>query len=513
MADEGLPGARFVDWLADRGLLLGPFVYTDYWASVFGLEGGSRDDHVRRGWVDPALFRAGVHRPDLELPRLRYYLLLLLVGPLLLPFRSFRRLGRYPIRHRRTVGDELADRLEPYRLELSEVAPGRVSVSMDGEVLAGDVVDPRGTAAFSSLFYASYKLPFATVTGILALGIVVPLLDRTGLLDAALDLWLPLAFPVLALGLWLLYRDVATALLGTVPVLVGWLVLVAVGRDSSDWSLFLVALGLLLALALAADWFFVPRPVPPSLFLYARDGPGLAFDRETDAPYWLEGERYWVWRYLMLVPAEVNKFWERDWERAELWVRADGPDAGRLEWVVVDAHYRELWIPFDRLGPPDRLSRQTDLALEAAREGRAGLWLVEVDMNLLFHSPFVRTVSYLPEQDLVPVRSLWHVLSGLFRRGSRDDAAAYLSEMDRLRLERGTGVLADLPEAVVSLAARHILSTPWTFWRYPLGAHRRRERRLYGDDGTDIGAPKADPELQVKSPSRSNPGITRMERV
>ncbi|MFV1986731.1 MAG: hypothetical protein ACC682_05600 [Gemmatimonadota bacterium] len=490
---------RLVDWLAEQGLLLGPFVYVDYWASVLGFDGGVRTEHVERGWVDPALFRAGVHRPDLELPRLRYYIALLLVGPFLLPFRAFRRLGRSPIRHRRQVGDELAGRLDPFELDLEETTPGRVAVSKHGETLAADVVDPRRTAAFSSLFYATYKLPFATVTGIVAVGIAVPMLNRLGLLEPALRIWLPLGLPVLALVLYLLYRDVATALLGTVPVLAGWIILLAFGTQaSSEWSLFFGALAILLALALVADWFFVPRPVPPSLHLYSGVGPGSPFDRPDDAPYWLEGDHYWVWRYLMLVPAELNKFWERDWERAELWVRADGPDAGRLEWVVVDAHYRELWIPYHRLGPAERLGRQEEAARESVSGGGTGFWLVEVDMNLIFHSPFVRTVTFVTEEDYLPVRSFWHLLSGLFRRGPRDDATEYLPALDRVRLERGAGVLADLPEAIVSLASRHILSIPWRYWRYPLGAHRRRTRHLYEGDAERSAAPRADRRLQIK---------------
>ena len=497
--DRDAAHGRLVDWLSERGLLLGPFVYVDYWASVLGLEDGIRGAHVERSWVDPPLFRAGVHRPDLELPRLRYYVALLLLGPLLLPFRAFRRLGRLSIRHRREVGDELSGRLDPFELELRRCGPGRVDVLKDGETLAEDVVDPRRMAAFSSLFYATYKLPFATVTGILAMAVVAPLLAQAGLLQRALEIWMPVALPILALLLFLLYRDVATAIFGIVPVAVGWLSLVALGTSGPpNWSLFFAALAILLALALLADWFFVPRPVPPSLHLYADSGPARAFDGDGDAPGWLEGGRYWVWRYLMLVPAEVNKFWERDWERAELWVRADGPDAGRLEWVVVDAHYRELWIPYERLGPVDRLRRQSDLADETLTRGATGFWLVEVDMNLLFHSPFVRTATFVPEGDDLPVRSLWHVLNGLFRRGPRDDPGAYLPILDRVRLERGEGVLDDLPEAIVSLAARHILAIPWTHWRYPLGAHRRREPRLYEARASGTGEPKADRTLQIK---------------
>jgi len=504
MVDGAGGGSRggagpLVDWLAEHGLLLGPFVYIDYWASVLGLHPGARAAHIERGWVDPPLFRAGVHRPDLELPRLRYYMALLLIGPLLLPFRAFRRLGKYPIRHRRGVGDELATRLEPFQLDLEQRGAGRVDVRIGDCLLGADVIDPCRNAAFSSLFYATYKLPFATVTGIVAMAVAGPLLSRFGLLDRAMDLWVPLVLPAIAVLLYVLYRDVATAILGTVPVLVGWLILLAVARQTADWGLFFGALVLLLAFSLVADWFFVPRPVPPSLHFYARDGDARAFEREEDAPYWLEGECYWVWRYRMLVPAELNKFWERDWERAELWVRADGPDAGRLEWVVVDAHYRELWIPYERLGPPDRLRRQEEEARENIEAGGTGFWLVEVDMNLVFHTPFVRTVSFVPEGDAVPAQSLWHVLSGLFRRGPRDDPSVYLPALDRIRLARGTAALADVPEVIASLTARQILAIPWRFWRYPLGAQRRREPRIYDTNRVEDGSLRADRELQIKA--------------
>jgi hypothetical protein len=254
----------------------------------------------------------------------------------------------------------------------------------------------------------------------------------------------------------------------------------------------------LLALLLAADWFFLPRPVPPVLMLYSKDAPARAYERPGDEPYWLEGRTYWVWRYLMLSPAELNKFWERDWERVEIWIRADGPEAGRLEWVVLDAHYRELWIPYERLGSEERIVRQRTAALEHATTGRPGISLVEVDASLIFHTPYIRTVSFLPEAEDIPVRSLWHLLSGLFKRGRRDDPDDYLPTLDLLRLRRGHGILDDIPEAIVPFAARHLLSIPWRYWRYPLGAQRRWNRRLYEQRRSQESPPAADPELQIK---------------
>ncbi len=491
-----------VDWLMRHGLLRGPFLFVDYWANVLDL--GVREAHERDGWIDAALFRATLDRPDLELPRLRYYIALFIIGPLLLPLRAVRRLGRYRIRYRREVGETAQERLAPFRLEIAPAADGRVDVRVGDTLLARSLLDPRRIAGFTSLFYAAYKLPIATITGIVAMGVAVPLLRAAGLLEAALALWMPVVLPAVILFLYLLYRDIPTALLGVVPLVVGWLLIRAFGHATVGWGPFFGSMGLLLALALLADFFFIPRPVPPVLMLYTRDEPGNPYPRPGDAPTWLEGRSYWVWRYLMLVPAEVNKFWERDWERAEIWIRADGPDAGRLEWVVLDAHYRELWIPYERLGSAERLSRQARHARRRIAAGEPGVWLVEVDANLLFHTPLVRTVSFVPEGEDIHARSLWHLLSGLFVRGPRDDPDDYLPVLDRLRLERGSGILADLPEAVIPFAARHMLSIPWRYWRYPLGAQRRRETRLYGRGG-DRPEPEA-AALQIKAAPRADAG-------
>ena len=203
----------------------------------------------------------------------------------------------------------------------------------------------------------------------------------------------------------------------------------------------------------------------------------------------------------MLSPAELNKFWERDWERIEIWIRADGPDAGALEWVVTDAHYRELWIPFEGLGTPERLEKQRTRALEHAGDGDPGLWLVEVDAHPVFHTPYVRTVSFIPERDEIHVQSLSHLLSSLFARRRRDDPDDYIPALDRLRMETGREILGDIPELIAHLSAREMLATPWHYWRYPLGAQRRREPRLY--DGKKGGGPPpaSDPHMQIKAPS------------
>lgn len=503
IATEGVdPAPRatgsLVRWFLEQRLLRGPFLFMDYWASVLRLGGIVPDRHAREGFIDPPLFRLGIDRPDLEIPRLRHYLLLLLATPVLLPIRCFRRLGRYRFRFGRGVGEEVQAALGRYRLELEPAGPGRVHVHRNGSYLARDVLDPYLVSGFCSLFWAAYKLPLASLSAILLVAVLTPILSATGFLVLITDYWVPVGVPLLVVLLYLTYRDWPTAIFGALPLLFGRYLIAVFGPGSEDWRAFFWSLAGLFALYLLVDWFFLPRPVPPVLLLYAADGPGFPYARPEDAPYWIDGKRYWVWRYLILSPAELNKFWERDWERVDLWIRADGPNAGQLEWVVTDMHYREIWIPYSALGTTEVLARHRDSAVEAAREARAGTWLLETDADLVVHYPYFRTVSFLPEAGNVPIRSVRHVIASLWKRARDPDVDRHMRALDRARLRLGQNILGDVPEVIVRRASRHLVAQPWRYWRYPLGAATREELRLYGYEYPIQPPPAADPELQIK---------------
>lgn len=499
----GQPSGSIASWLAEHDLLRGPFLFVDYWASVLRLEGATPEEHVRLGFVDRSLFRVGLDRPDLELPRLRQYVWFFFLGPFLLPFRAFRRLGRYRIQFRRAAGEDVVRALDPFRLKLESRPSGRVDVAKGGHVLAEDVVDPRSMTGFSSLFYAAYKLPMAAIVAAIFTLLSIPVLARLGWIEAVREHYILIGLPVLATVLWILFRDAIAAILGAVPVLIGTYLVGAFHlTPTQDWTAYLQGLIAIVLLYLAIDWFFLPRPVPPVLMLYTKRGPGVPYRREGDAPYWLEGETYWVWRYLLLTPAELNKFWERDWERVELWIRADGERAGVLEWVVTDGHYRELWVPASRLASAELMRECAEAAVDAVNSGSAGVWLVEVDANPVFHTPYFRLVTFLPETGGIPARGVWYALRGLWRRARNDDPDDYLPELDRTRIREGVNLLDDVPEFVADLTARHLLKQPWTYWRYPYGAGRRREDRLYSTDSRAGPPLAADPTLQVKSPER-----------
>ena len=494
------PGANpLLRSLAEGGLLRGPFPFVDYWANVLGLDGISPEDPGRARLIHGPTFRLGVNRPDLEIPRLHTYLLPLLAGPGLFLVRSFRRLGRYASRF--AAEPPAAVRaLDAFRLGLEPRGDGRVDVlDADGRPLAEGVVDPFRVGGFCSLFWAVNKIPLAALASTILVLVAWPTARSAEVLPFALRLWIPVGFPLAVLAFWALYREWATALLGAMPVLIGRLLLSS-GEAAAGlpWGNMAVALGAMMVLYVAADWFFVPRPVPPALLFYEREGRAAPYAREEDAPYWLEGDRYWVWRYLLLSPAEVNKFWERDWERVEIWIRADGAGAGQLEWVVTDLHYRELWFPYDALTRAPVRERDRRLATEAATSGSSGVWLIEVDADVLFHYPAIQGASFLPDTGTVPVRGLGHLLRALRER--RDDPAARgaRQRLADLRISHGVHVLGDLPELIAPMTADRLLSLPWKYWRYPLGAASRRRPPLYGRLPDPEPPPAADRSLQVK---------------
>jgi hypothetical protein len=511
--DAPRKGGALVGWLRQQNLLRGPYLFVDYWANVLGLEGVVPDRHSARRFIDLPLFRLGVDRPDLEIPRLRSYVFLFLVGPFLVAFRFFRRLGQYRLGFRSPRARQVQESLDQFRLDLRSNGDGRVDVGLGETTFARHVLDPYLVSGYSSLFWAANKLPLASFSAILLVAIMTPVLHATHLLDVTLDFWVLLAFPGLVLLMLAVYREWTTAVLGALPVVIGrylWGVLGPSGTGS--WATFFWSLAGLYLLYLLADWFFMPRPVPPALLLYTADGEGRPYDRGGDAPYWLEGRTYWVWRYLLLSPAELNKFWERDWERVELWIRADGPDAGALEWVVTDLHYRELWIPYESFGSRASLQRSRMGALHAAAAGEPGVWVVETDADLVFHFPIFRALSFQQDTEGIPVHGIRHVLGSLWKRVADEQTRQPMRALERIRMETGVDVLGDLPEIIAPLAARKLLSQPWRYWRYPLGVARRREHRLYENENLPRERPlAAPPDLQIKAQTAPRPRHARGE--
>ncbi len=81
-----------------------------------------------------------------------------------------------------------------------------------------------------------------------------------------------------------------------------------------------------------------------NLYWYDKRPEAFPMQSQEDAPVWLKGDQYWVFRNLFWWPFELtvgSKGLEHeDWERIELWVNAN---TGKPEWIISDYHWRELW--------------------------------------------------------------------------------------------------------------------------------------------------------------------------
>jgi hypothetical protein len=492
------PEHRASDLPAIRALRdgVGPYLFCDYWASVFRLRSIPARRLLETGLVSLEHFRKAIDRPLTRLPKLRYYILAFVLVPALFPYKVVYDIMRLLRGRAEKVAHPVHHLMDRYELALEEAGEGRVHVRAGSKPVGEDLIDPDQIGVEVSFFYPTYKLLIAGLCSVaLSMG-VLPLLWRFELLAPLETHVNVIAALLLALLLHAVFRDLVTALLAPLPILAVHLLIRA---PDSRGDLLLAAIGFI-GLYYAVEWFFLPRPLPPSLFLYVNRPDSELFPYERQhAPYWLEGEHYWVWRFLVYAPGELTKFWEKDWERVEVWVRADGPRAGRIEWVVNDCHYRELWFRYERL-VGEHHGQTLDWHLERGLEAdRRLLWIIESDMDLLFHAPFVRGI-FLADRDAIGFRaSLARLLRALWVRPRSDRYERYARALAELEVD-GAELLADVPEHVRGLTLRSMVRMPWDYWRYPLGAATAPHRFVYEDIDRRVAPapPAADPHLQVK---------------
>jgi hypothetical protein len=184
-----------------------------------------------------------------------------------------------------------------------------------------------------------------------------------------------------------------------------------------------------------------------------------------------------------------------------VWVRADGDEAGMIEWIVVDFHFRELWIPYERtLSKQAAQEHRRALAEMRLDPERAATWVVEVDTDFVGHWPEMRGVFLLPLRHGWR-KARWQQLARSLRvEVESDHYRDFRETTHRLRLDR-RDFLEDIPEHLRWIALRRLIAIPWQYWRYPRGANTVARPYLYGDAG-DVGGPPGANEqgLQFKSP-------------
>jgi len=479
----------------------GPYLFCDYWASVLNLQ-----DIVNLGSLSTAglsleIFRKILNRPSAGLPRLGYYILYSILKPFILIYQGAMKLvGRRRCKADTSYKrDAMQNLLLDHALRIDPKEGGRADIYFDGELVAPGVVNPLRLRASASLFFGRYKVFLASAVALGYGALVEPVASLFGAENVLVPYLGVLFYPIVFVILWLLFNDILTAVVAPLPLIA----ITRIVHISQGFKGFVLAVALTAVVLYLVEWFFIPRSLPPALYLYVNDAKNKLFPYKAGhEPYWLEGKFYWVWRYVTLAPAELLKFWEKDWERLEIWVRADGEERGRIEWVVTDWHYRELWYKYDAF-TGDRARAVHDKFLNRSVDTPEKLtWVVDLDMDLVFHCPVIRGI-YLAEGNRLSIwRRALSILNVMIRNRHRENPEKYAQKLEEFEIQGGE-FLDDMPEAFRMAMGSKLLSWPWTYWRFPRGAKAARSDFLYGSHAgiSNDPEPASDKRLQIKEPS------------
>jgi hypothetical protein len=487
-SDSGYPG---VD---------GPFLFCDYWASVLNLRDIVNLKSLSEAGLSLELFRKILNRPSAALPRFGYFILASITTPFVALFRGILRIAGIRKKQRDMPYDRDAMRnlLLKHALKVEARGGGLVDVFYDGRQVASQVVDPLRVRASSTMFFARYKIFLASLVAIGYGALIGPVSSLFGAEHVLLPYLGVLSYPIVLVILYFMFNDLLTATVAPLP-LIAIRMIIRIGQGFQGFVIAAVGVAFVLYLV---EWFFVPRSLPPALYLYVNDQDSQHYPyKPGHEPYWLSGKYYWVWRFVTLAPAELIKFWEKDWERVEIWMRADGQTRGRIEWIVTDWHYRELWFRYERF--TGKISREIQEKILRTHIDSINplTWVIEMDMDLVFHSPVVRGIYLAPGKKLSLWRRLHSILSVIFTMRAQEDPEKHKRSLELLEIQ-GSEFLEDLPEHFRAAATRRLLSLPWSYWRFPRGVRSRRALFVYGGAGDLDGGPElaSDRRFQIKEP-------------
>jgi hypothetical protein len=491
----------------DRAGFDGPFLFSDYWASVLNLRDIVNLKALTSAGLSLELFRKILNRPATALPRFGYYILASLAKPFVVLFFGVLRLGGY----RRKRAGEPYDRhamrnlLVEHALRVEPKTGGLADVFSEGNQVAGGIINPFRLRGSSSMFLARYKVFLASLVAIGYGALIEPVSSLFGAENVLVPYLGVLSYPIVLVILNFMFNDLLTATIAPLPLIAIRMIIGAgQGFEGFVWA----AVGTALVLYLV-EWFFIPRALPPALYLYVNDEDSQFFPYKSGhEPYWLDGKYYWVWRFVTLAPAELLKFWEKDWERLELWIRADGEERGRIEWIVADWHFRELWFKYESL--TGKLARDVHTAILRRHLDTDSLltWVIEMDMDLVFHSPFVRGIYLAVGKRLSIGRRILSILNIFLTGRAAEDPEKYKRNLELVEIQ-GTEFLDDVPEVFRTTVTRRLLSLPWSFWRFPQGVKSRRTHLVYGasSNADPMSELASDRRFQIKEPTeQEEPG-------
>ena len=477
----------------------GPFLFCDYWASVLNLKDIVNLPTLSAAGLSLEVFRKILNRPAAALPRFGYLILASLMTPFVALYRASLRLAGVRRQHTEPYQrDTMRNLLLEHALKVKPKAGGLADIEINGDTVAPDVVNPLRLRGSSSMFFARYKVFLASLVALGYGALIEPFSGLFGAGNVLVPYLGVLSYPIVLLILWLMFDDLLTATVAPLP-LIAIRMIIRVGQGFEGFVIAVVGTALVLYLV---EWFFIPRSLPPALYLYVNDRDSKHFPyKPGHEPYWLEGKYYWVWRFVTLAPAELMKFWEKDWERLEIWIRGDGRHRGRIEWIVTDWHYRELWFRYESLTG----RRAQDVHSSMLRRYRGSddtlTWVVEIDMDLVFHSPIVRDIYLARGRKLSFGRRVVSIVGVILGKRWMEDPEKHKRRLELLEIQ-GSEFLNDVPEHFRVTATRRLLGLPWTYWRFPLGVRSSRRHLVYGGSSDlEPGPGKAsDPRFQIKEP-------------
>jgi hypothetical protein len=499
MNDSGLSFHELQDF--EQKSCDGPFLFSDYWASVLNLKDIVNLESLSSVGMSLVAFRKFLNRPSAGVPRFGYLILYSLLKPFLVLYSLLRRLGGAKPPDKAEPLDESPSEMERLMIDNSlRIDPkdgGLADVYSGVTRLATGVLNPFRLVGCNSMFFARYKVFLASLIVLGYGALIAPFMRLLHAGPAAAYLGY-LNYPIVLLILWALFDDLLTAVVSPLPIIAIRVIL----REAHGFQGFVVAIVLTALILYLVEWFFVPRSLPPALYFYVNDGrrPNMHY-RDGHEPYWLEGKYYWVWRYIHLAPAELLKFWEKDWERLEIWIRADGDGRGRLEYVVTDFHYRELWFGYEGITRQKARDYHNGLLTAYLDTPERLTWLVEVDMDIFFHTPSIKSVYLTRGKRLSIGRRILSVLTVMWNRPVKENPDKYKHSLERLEIE-GAGFLEDVPEHFRTLVTRQLLSLPWVYWRFPRGAQSARQSLVYSRVTSESEPePTSDRAFQIKRPA------------
>jgi len=178
-----------------------------------------------------------------------------------------------------------------------------------------------------------------------------------------------------------------------------------------------------------------------------------------DSPSWINGQ-YWVfrhiyvWKWEFTLPKPV-----RDFERIELWCDAK---TGKLEWIVTDFHFRELW-----------------------HRVKGDFEEIVVDWDENFHTFDIDIEAELQEI----ARKIGEMESRKGLVSLNKTVRLYNEYLKKRKAARKGFLTIHPPEAVLpylkdcslmaKAVAKEFSGRPWSYWRYAFGAYSRSDINLW----------------------------------